>query len=188
MSKLLNIIKLLSLTAALITCAVAQGTQSVSAPLKDNAVNLTSPDHRYVVRLSDARSDGKEAGKLWGTITVRDLHTGHERTARLAAGKRGAGVFEGFSLYEGSGAWSPDGLYIAYYQDSCIDEPGVEGGVVCHLHEIRFLRMTLQPLCRDDLTLDRYGFGGWVRGRAHTLWEINAEGRKVKRPLCVQGR
>jgi hypothetical protein len=188
MSKLLNIIRLLSLSAAFISGALPQGTQPGSAPLHDDAVKLASPDGRYVVRFSAARSDGKEAGKLWGTITVLDLHTGQERTARVAAGKRGAGVFEGFSLYEGHGAWSPDGLYIAYYQDSCIDEPGVEGGVVCHLHEIRFLRMRRQPLCRDDLTLDRYGFGGWVRGRAHTVWEINAEGRRVKRTLCARGR
>jgi WD40-like Beta Propeller Repeat len=188
MSKFLNIIRPLFLSTAFISGATAQYTQPVSAPLHDDAVNMASPDGRYLVRFSTARSDGKEAGKLWGTITVRDLHTRQERTARVAAGKRGAGVFEGFSLYEGSAAWSPDGLYVAYYQDACIDEPGVGGGVVCHLHEIRFLRMRRQTLCPDDLALDRYGFGGWVRGRAHTLWEIDAEGRRVKRTLCARGR
>jgi hypothetical protein len=188
MSNLLNIVKLLSLLAVFASFTSAQeGESPGSLSLQDDAVKVTSPDGRYLVRFFAARSDGVEAGKLWGKIAVRDLRTGRERTLRSATGQRGAGVFEGFSLYEDSTAWSPDGLYLAYFEDSCIDEPGVESGVVCHLHEIRFLQLKEQPPCRDELALGRYDFGGWVRGRAHTLWEINAEGRKVKRNLCASG-
>ena len=93
-------------------------------------------------------------------------------------------MFEGFNVYDDSIAWSPDNLYLVYYQNSCIEEPAVESGVVCHLHEIRFLQLRQKPLCLEEITLGRYGFGGWVAGRAHTLWEVDAEGRRVKRDFA----
>ncbi|HVG34846.1 MAG TPA: hypothetical protein VM911_17380 [Pyrinomonadaceae bacterium] len=188
MTNLSNIVKLLFLSANLASVAAAQGSAPGSLSLPNDAVVVTSPDGRYVARFSAARSEGKEDGKLWGSIAVRDLRTGLERILRSAAGQRGKGVFEGFSLYDDANAWSPDNLYLAYYQNSCIDEPAVEGGVVCHVHEIRFLQLKQKPLCVEEITLGRYGFGGWVRGRAHTPWEIDAEGRRVKRNLCASGR
>jgi hypothetical protein len=188
MASLLNILKSFFILAVLASVAAAQGLAPGSLSLRDDAVEVTSPDGRYAVRFSAARSEGKEPGKLWGTITVRELRTGLERIVRSAAGHRGTGVFEGFSLYDEANAWSPDNLYLAYYDDSCIDEPAVESGVVCHMHEIRFLHVKQKALCVEEITLGRYGFGGWVRGRAHTVWEINAEGRKGKRNLCAGGR
>jgi hypothetical protein len=188
MASLLNILKSFSFLAVLTSIAAAQGLATNSLSLSEDAVEVTSPNGRYLVRFSAARSEGKASGKLWGTITVRDLRTGLERIVRSAAGQRGTGVFEGFSLYDQSNAWSPDNLYLAYYQDSCIGEPAVESGVVCHVHEIRFLQLKQKPLCLEEIMLGRYGFGGWVRGRAHALWEIMPEGQRVKRNLCASGR
>ncbi|PYS59736.1 MAG: hypothetical protein DMF74_20580 [Acidobacteria bacterium] len=155
----------------------------------DSSITEVSPNGRYAVRFSSERSDDKGADKLWGTIIVRDLRTGRERTSRTANGDRGKGIFEAFDQYDDSRPWSPDGLYLAYWDDYCVAEPGVSGGVVCHLHEIHFLRMNARPLCREELVLDRYAFGGWARGSGHTILEIlmNEEGgRKARRFPCVR--
>ena len=152
-----------------------------------NTVTTTSPNGRYSVRFSDKRSDNNDAGDLWGRLTVRDLKTGAERTARVAAGQRGKGVFEGFSPAEQSNAWSPDGLYLAFWDNQCNDEPAVPGGVICHLHEVRFLGMRRWSDCREELELGRYAFAGWVRDQPHTVLEIliNEDGQRVPRSPCV---
>jgi hypothetical protein len=172
----------------LISSASPQTTRSNSFATSDSSVTEVSPNGRYGVRFSNAQSDDKGAGKLWGTIIVRDLKTGRERTARTANGERGKGVFESFSEYHDSTAWSPDGFCFAYWNDYCVDEPGVSGALVCHLHEIHFLRMRTDPPCQDELVLSRYAFGGWARGHAHTILEIliNEDGRKAKRLPCVR--
>lgn len=112
-----------------------------AAASPDSAVTLNSPNHRYAVRFSDPRSDSDDAGRLWGKISVCDLKTGAERTARVASGQRKQGNFEGFSVYDERAAWSPDSLYLAFWVDSCQNEPAVSAGVVCHLHEVHFLSM-----------------------------------------------
>ncbi len=148
-------------------------------PNRDEAIEIPSPNRRFIVRFSEPRSD--EKGKLWGMITVRDLRAGRERIARRTAGARGEGNFEGFFPLDLPRAWSPDGLFLAYRDDFCADEPGVKGGVVCHIHEIRFLSMNPLPPDMEDLVLGRYSFAGWTGH--HTVLEIliNEDGRKVKR-------
>jgi hypothetical protein len=187
---MLNVIKVILVLTALILGASGQDRQPDSLSTRDDAITIASSNRRYAVRFSDGRSEGNQSGKLWGTITVRDLHTHKERTVRVAEGDRGEGIFEGFSIYEGPDAWSPDGLYLVYWDDYCMNEPAVPGGVVCHLHEIRFLSMKPSPLCREELVLSRYAFGGWYRGRAHTVLEIliNEVGQKVKRLPCARRR
>lgn len=158
-----------------------------SSPQRRFSVTTKSPNGRYVVRFSDERSPGSGAGKLWGRITIRDLHAGTERTARVADGQRDQGIFEGFTLYEQANAWSPDGLYLAYWDDQCQEDSSVPGGAVCHLHEIRFLSIQRLPGCTNELVLSRYAFGGWARGRPHTILEIliNDDGQSVRRSPCV---
>ncbi len=153
-------------------------------------VQLKSPNGRFLVRFSQARSDGDNVGKLWGKITIQDLTKGEERWVLSAEGSRGDDPFQAFSIYDDTEAWSPDGLYLAYWDDACINESAVEGGVVCHSHSIRFLAMDATQVCAKELILDRYGFGGWVKGRAHTLWEVvtkdDGSNGSVKRNPCVK--
>jgi hypothetical protein len=185
--------KLLSISCFLVLVALSSGARSRTRQpnrrtTSESSVTMVSPNRRYAVRFADERSDGRGAGKLWGTITVRDLSTGKERTARTAEGERSKGIFEGLSQYDDSDAWSPDGFYLAYRDDYCLDEAGVSAGVICHLHEIHILSMKADPTCRAELVLDRYAFGGWMRGRRHTLLEIliNKDGQKVKRLPCAR--
>jgi hypothetical protein len=156
---------------------------------RHNSVTLKSPNGRYAVRFSDKRSDNS-AGDLWGKVTIRDLRTGRELTGRVAAGQRGQGIFEGFSLAEQSNVWSPDGLYLAYWDNQCQDEPSVPGGAICHLHEIRFLSLQQPARCRDELVLGRYAFAGWVRDQPHTVLEslTNEDGQSVPRPPCIDAK
>ena len=155
----------------------------------NNSVTIKSPHGRYAVRFSDQRSDNR-AQDLWGTVTIRDLRTGRESNGRVAAGKRGQGIFEGFSLAEQANAWSPDGLYLVYWDNQCQDEPAVPGGVICHLHEIRFLNLRQPAGCRQELVLGRYAFAGWVRDQPHTILEslTNEDGQSVSRSPCVDAR
>lgn len=152
----------------------------------DTSVNIKSPNGRYAVQFSDPRSDAAGPGRLWGKITVRDSRTGTERMARLANGSRDTAVFEGFSLYEQNPAWSPDGLYFAFWADYCRSEPAVPGGVVCHLHEVHFLSMK-QSDCRTGLVLGRYAFAGWAQKAPHTVLEIPeyADSRTNRRSPCA---
>lgn len=183
MIKLFRVTSITFLAAVLILIISQQANSSQS---RGNSVTTKSPNGRFAVRFSDERSDPGSAGKLWGRVTVRDLQTGIERTVRVAQGQRGRGIFEGFSLQEQSGAWSPDGLYLAYWDDQCQDEPSVPGGAICHLHEIRFLSMQRTLGCREELVLGRYAFGGWARGQPHTILEIliNEDGQTVPRSPC----
>lgn len=188
MLKLLNIMNIASLGAAFIFGGGQQTTQGQRVAPRNRAVTTVSPGRRYAVRFSDERSDGNAAGKLWGTMSILDLQAGDERTARVAEGLRGSGVFEGFSRFESSQAWSPDGMYMAYWDGQCQDEPSVPGGVVCHLHEVHFLKMTTDSSCRENLVLSRYAFSGWARGQAHTVLEvlINEDGQKAQRLPCAK--
>jgi hypothetical protein len=182
---MLKFFTLLSATAIALSLGVGQRTPQRETPGK--MISVKSPNRRYEVRFSDQRSDSPIAGKLWGKITVHDLRQGTEQTARVAEGQRGNGIFEGFSLYETAQAWSPDGLYLAYWDNYCQDERSVPGGVVCHLHEVHFLNMNTVSACREELVLSRYAFGGWARGRSHSVLEIliNEAGQKVQRLPCV---
>ena len=183
MIKLFRITRIIFLAAVLILNISQHANSSQS---RNNSVTTKSPNGRFAVRFSDERSDPGSAGKLWGRVIVRDLQTGIEKTVRVAQGQRGRGIFEGFSLYEQSGAWSPDGLYLAYWDDQCQDEPSLSGGAICHLHEIRFLSMQRTVGCRAELVLSRYAFGGWASGQPHTILEvlINEEGQTVPRSAC----
>jgi hypothetical protein len=160
-----------------------------SAPAPNSGVTIKSPNGRYVVRFSEQRSDNV-AGDLWGKVTVRDLRTGRRLIGRVAEGQRGRGVFEGFSPSEQSNAWSPDGLYLAYWDNQCQDEPAVPGGAICHLHEIRFLSLQRPAACREGLVLGRYAFAGWVRDRPHTVLEnlVNEDGQSVSRQPCIDAK
>jgi hypothetical protein len=185
---MLKFLSLLSATSLALSLGI--GLRTVHTGFSESPgkmILVKSPNHRYEVRFSDQRSDSTGVGTLWGKITVRDLKQGTERTARVAEGQRGNGVFQGFGLHESAQAWSPDGLYLAYWDDYCQDEGSVPGGVVCHLHEMHFLRMNAVPACREELTLSRYAFGGWARGQAHTILEIliNEAGQKVQRLPCL---
>jgi hypothetical protein len=184
--------KFLTISCFLFLVALSSGArpharQANRRATSDASVTMVSPNRRYAVRFADERSDGGGADKLWGTITVRDLSTGRERTARAVEGARSKGIFEAFSQYDDSKPWSPDGFYLAYWDDYCLDEAGVSAGVICHLHEIHLLSMKTDPICRKELVLDRYAFGGWVRGRHHTLMAIliNEDGRKTRRLPCA---
>jgi hypothetical protein len=187
MSKLLSM-NVIAFLVVLISSASPQTSRSNSFATSDSSVTEVSPNGRYAVRFSNAQSDDKGAGKLWGTIIVRNLKTGRERTARTGNGDRSKGIFESFSEYDDSIAWSPDGLYLAYWDDYCLDEPDASGGVVCHIHEIHILSMKEDPLCQKEVVLSRYAFGGWARGHGHTILEIliNEDGRKAKRLPCVR--
>jgi len=188
MSKLLSM-KLITFLVVLISSASPQTSRSNSFATSDSSVTRVSPNRRYAVRFSRELSNDKGADRLWGTIIVRDLRTGRERTARTANGDRGKGIFESFGEFDDSRPWSPDGLYLAYWDYYCLDEPGAPGGVVCHLHEIHFLRMNARPLCREELVLSRYAFGGWAHGHGHTILEIlinEEDGRKAKKLPCVK--
>ena len=182
---MLKFFTLLSATAIALSLGVGQGTTPRETPGK--VIPVKSPNRRYEVRFSDQRSDSPIAGTLWGKITVHDLIQNTELTARVAEGQRGNGIFEGFSLYETAQAWSPDGLYLAYWDNYCQDEGSVPGGVVCHLHEVHFLNMKTVSACQEELMLSRYAFGGWVRGQAHSVLEIliNEAGQKVQRLPCA---
>lgn len=171
----MNIIKIMVMAALFFN----PSTEQNASPKIDDAIEIRSPNRRFIVRFSEPRSD--EPVELWGMITVRDVRDGRERIARVAAGRRGEGTFEGFSPLDLPDAWSPDGLFLAYWDDFCADEPGVKSGVVCHLHEIRFLSMNSLPPDTEELSLGRYSFGGWAG--PHTVLEIliNEDGRKVKR-------
>jgi hypothetical protein len=118
---------------------------------------------------------------------VRDLKTGKERIARVAEGQRGRGIWEGFTVYEPRDAWSPDGLYLVYWDDRCMDEGSVPGGIVCHLHELRFLSLEPDSACGEELVLGRYTFGGWAPGQSHMVLEtlVNEAGEKVQRLPCA---
>src|SRR5258708_22447877 len=113
--------------AALAFAAIAHHSQAATPPRTQDTV-LASSNRRYTVRFSGARSDGDGPGKLWGAISVRDRRTGRDTVVRVANGDRGKGNFEAFSLFEDSRAWSPDGLFFAYWDDSCTDKPAVPGG------------------------------------------------------------
>jgi hypothetical protein len=182
MIKLFRISSITFLAAVLILII----SQATSSQPRNNSATTKSPNGRFAVRFLDERSGSGNAGKLWGRVTVRDLQSGIERTVRVAQGQRGRGIFEGFSLYEQSAAWSPDGLYLAYWDDQCQDEPAVPGGAICHLHEICFLSMQRTLGCREELVLSRYAFGGWARGQSHTILEIliNEDGQTVPRSPC----
>lgn len=174
-------------TSLALSVGIGQGTaQPGLSKSTSRMIRVKSPNRRFEVRFSDPRSDSTEAGKLWGKISVRDVKAGTERTARLAEGARGKGVFEGFGLHENAQAWSPDGLYLAYWDNYCQEEGSVPGGVVCHLHEVHFLNMNTTSAC-PELVLSRYAFGGWARGEAHNVLEIliNEAGQKVKRLPCA---
>lgn len=190
MSRLLSV-NVIAFLVVLISSASPQLNQSSSFATSDSFVTEISLNGRYAVRFSNTQSDDSGAGKLWRTILVKDLKTGSERTARTADGDRRKGIFEAFSPFEESYAWSPDGLYLAYWDDYCLDEVGASAGVICHLHEIHILSMKADPLCRAELVLSRYAFGGWARGRHHTILEIliNEDERKVKKsPLRWRGK
>jgi hypothetical protein len=101
MSKLLSM-NVITFLIVLISSASPQTTRSNSFATSDSSVTEVSPNGRYAVRFSNAQSDDKGAGKLWGTIIVRDLKTGRERTARTANGDRGKGIVESFSEYHDS--------------------------------------------------------------------------------------
>jgi hypothetical protein len=179
---------LLSAIAIALSLGVGQRTTQRETPGK--MISVKSPNSRYEVRFFDERSDSPAAGGLWGKITVHDLIRGTEQIARVAEGQRGNGIFEGFSLYETAQAWSPDGLYLAYWDNYCQDEGSVPGGVVCHLHEVHFLNMNSVSACREELVLSRYAFGGWARGQPHRVLEIliNEAGQKVQRLPCAGRR
>jgi len=188
MAKFLSISGFL-LLVALILCASPQTRQPRRRANSKLLVTMVSPNGRYAVRFSSEQSNDKGTDKLWGAIIVRDLRTGRERTARIANGDRRKGIFESFGQYDDSLPWSPDGLYLAYWDDYCLDEPGAAARAVCHLHEIHFLRMSARPLCREELVLSRYAFGGWAHGHGHTILEIlinEEDGRKAKKLPCVK--
>jgi hypothetical protein len=184
---MLKFFTLLSATAIALSPGVEQRTTQRETPGK--MISAKSPNSRYEVRFSDQRSDSPLADKLWGKIIVHDLTRGTEQTARAAEGQRGNGIFEGFSLYETAQAWSPDGLYLAYWDNYCQDEGSVPGGVVCHLHEVHFLNVQTMS-CPEELVLSRYAFGGWARGQKHTVLEIliNEAGQEVQRLPCAGRR
>lgn len=171
----MNIIKIMLMAALFFS----PNSEQNASPNRDDSIEIRSPNSRFIIRFSEPRSD--VSGELWGMITVRDVRDGRERIARRAAGRRGEGNFEGFSPLDLPDTWSPDGLFLAYRDSFCADEPGVNGGVVCHLHEIHFLSMNLLPPDTQELALGRYAFGGWLW--PHTVLEIPAdgEGRQVKR-------
>jgi len=185
MSKLLPILNVTLVAVALI---FSEGPQLAGTQSQKKQVTRLSPNRHYEVRFSEQRSASvDQAGKLWGTITVRDLKTESERIARVAEGQGGRSIFEGFSLYETREAWSPDGLYLVYWDNHCIEEGSVPEGIVCHLHELRFLSMEPDSACREELVLGRYTFGGWAPGQAHTVLEtlVNEAGQKVQRLPCA---
>ena len=170
-----NILKTFFLVALIFGFSTGQNASTKP----DDTLEIRSPNRRFIVRFSEPQSD--EPGELWGMITVRDVRAGRERIVRRAEGRRGEGNFESFSPLDPPDAWSPDGLFLAYWDDFCADEPAVKGGVVCHIHEIRFLSMNPLPPDTEELSLGRYSFGGW--SGHHTVLEIlvNEDGRKVKR-------
>jgi hypothetical protein len=178
------------LTATSLALSLGIGPRTAQSRFRQSrgkVILVKSPNRRYEVRFSDERSDSPAAGKLWRKIIVHDLIRGTERIARVAEGQRGNGVFEGFGLYETTQAWSPDGLYLAYWDNYCQDEGSVPGGVVCHLHEVHFLNMNALSACGEELVLSRYAFGGWARGQPHSVLEIliNEAGEKVQRLPCA---
>ena len=150
-----------------------------AAPRGTETMTCRSPNRRFVVHFSQPRSEGPDA--LWGLVSVRDLRSGQARIVRRAAGRRGAGHFEGFQPLDRPDAWSPDGLFLAYTNAFCTDAPEAPGGIVCHLHDIRVLSVRPLPPHTATLSLGRYAFGGWKR--PHTVLEIlvNGDGRSVPR-------
>jgi len=188
MSKLLSPGRVTLIAVALI---FSGSQRSAGTIFQNQQVVRVSPNRRYEVRFSEPRPAFiNQRGKLWGTITVRDLRTQKERTARVAAGQAGRDIFEGFSVYETRDQWSPDGLYLVYWDNQCMEEGSVPGGIVCHLHEIHFLGMEPDSTCREELVLGRYTFGGWAPGQAHTVLEtlVNEAGQKVQRSPCARGK
>ena len=186
-----KLLPLVNVTLVAVALMFGGNPQPGGAAFQNRRAALLSPNRRYEVQFSDPRPAFiNERGKLWGTITVRDLRTQTERPARVAAGQAGRGIFEGFSPYETREAWSPDGLYLVYWDDYCMEEGSVPGGIVCHLHEIRFLSMEPDPECREELVLDRYAFGGWAPAQGHTVFEtlVNEAGQKVQRRPCALGK
>lgn len=188
MSRRVNVITSVAIFLLLSFNASAQTLDNKSGTIREDSLTTTSPDRRYLVRFSNARSDGEPSGKLWGTIVVRDLRTQRERIVRVAGGQKGKGTFEAFCLYDDSPAWSPDGKYFAYWDDYCSEEAAVPSGVVCFVHEVHFLSVSEEPNCRETLVLSRYAFDGWAPIRGHTVLEMLEDGKRAKRSPCMKQR
>jgi hypothetical protein len=169
---------------AILGCAMAF---SVSAADTSTRLILPSPNGRFEALFETMGKRG-QPDQLWNALSARDVGTGETGTRRIAAGARAAGtIFEIFLPFgsddapDDTEAWSPDGNYLAYWDDFCIEEPNVPGGVVCHSHEIHFLRMLPVRAGDRELVLSRYEFGGWVRGQPHTVLQLDSEGHHKRR-------